>query len=37
MFESVFSFGALGQKKNPLDEIEHEKLMGDLENKRALI
>jgi replicative superfamily II helicase len=37
MFESVFSYGALGQKKNPLDEIEHEKLMGDLENKRALI
>jgi len=37
MFESVFSYGALGQKKNPLDDIEHEKLMGDLENKRALI
>ena len=36
-FESVFSYGALGQKKNPLDEIEHEKLIGDLENKRALI
>jgi len=36
-FEGVFSYGALGQKKNPLDEIETEKLMGDLENKRALI
>jgi hypothetical protein len=36
-FESVFSYGALGQKKNPLDDIENEKLMGDLENKRALI
>lgn len=37
IFESVFTFGAVNAKKNPLDEIEHEKLQGDLENKKALL
>lgn len=33
----MFTFGILNAKKNPLDESEHEKLINDLEGKKALI
>lgn len=36
-FESIVSYGATNSKKNPLDDIDHEKLIGDLEGKKALI
>ena len=36
-FESVVTFGLTNLKKNPLEAIETEKLIGDLESKKALI
>ena len=36
-FECVFTYGATNAKKNPLDEIDNEKLIGDLEGKKALM
>jgi hypothetical protein len=33
----VFTYGATNSKKNPLDDMEHEKLISDLEGKKALI
>ena len=33
----MFTYGAANAKKNPLDDTDQEKLLGDLENKRALI
>ncbi len=33
----MFTYGASNSKKNPLDEIENEKLISDLEGKKALI
>lgn len=36
-FECVFTYGATNAKKNPLDDIDNEKLIGDLEGKKALM
>jgi hypothetical protein len=36
-YENVFTYGPANAKKNPLDDIEHEKLVNDLEGKKALI
>ena len=36
-FENVITFGPTNAKKNPLEGIETEKLIGDLESKKALI
>lgn len=36
-FESVFMYGLSNAKKNPLDELDQEKLLNDLEGKKALI
>lgn len=33
----MFTYGASNAKKNPLDEMDHEKLINDLEGKRALM
>ena len=36
-FEPIILFGADKQKKNPLDQIENDKLVSDIESKVALI
>ncbi len=36
-FDPVFAYGPTNSKKNPLDDLDHEKLLGDLEGKKALI
>ena len=36
-FESVFTYGMENMPYNPLDEIENETLVSDIECKRALI
>jgi hypothetical protein len=33
----VFTYGATNSKKNPLDDIDNEKLVSDLEGKKALM
>jgi hypothetical protein len=36
-FEAVFTYGATNSKRNPLDDIDNEKLITDLEGKKALM
>ena len=33
----MFSYGPTNAKKNPLDKLDNDKLIGDLEGKKALI
>ncbi len=36
-FESILTYGPEKYKKNPLDLVENDKLVSDIENKTALI